>query len=190
MFYEPRNANHGLPRDPFKSCIVPRPIGWISSRSSEGVVNLAPYSFFNALSSEPPMVMFSSNGHKDSWRNCEATGEFVVNIATWELRERQPGMMTLISLAITVAFVYSIATLFVNLGAGFFWELVTLIDVMLLGHWLEMRSVRQASGALDELAIDIAWGWFLVTGKARSRRVKGPDRQQLHGPIALFVPEA
>jgi Cu2+-exporting ATPase len=75
-----------------------------------------------------------------------------LQMATWELRERQPGMMTLISLAITVAFVYSIATLFFDLGESFFWELVTLIDVMLLGHWLEMRSVRQASGALDELA--------------------------------------
>jgi len=75
-----------------------------------------------------------------------------LQMATWELRERQPGMMTLISLAITVAFVYSIATLFADLGESFFWELVTLIDVMLLGHWMEMRSVRQASGALDELA--------------------------------------
>lgn len=75
-----------------------------------------------------------------------------LRMATWELREKQPGMMTLISLAITVAFVYSVATLFADLGESFFWELVTLIDVMLLGHWLEMRSVRQASGALDELA--------------------------------------
>jgi len=75
-----------------------------------------------------------------------------LQMATWELRDRQPGMMTLISLAISVAFIYSIATLFVDLGESFFWELVTLIDVMLLGHWLEMRSVRQASGALDELA--------------------------------------
>jgi Cu2+-exporting ATPase len=75
-----------------------------------------------------------------------------LQMATWELRERQPGMMTLISLAISVAFVYSVATLFFDLGESFFWELVTLIDVMLLGHWLEMRSVRQASGALDELA--------------------------------------
>ena len=69
-----------------------------------------------------------------------------------ELRARKPGMMTLISLAITVAFVYSVANVFLALGDSFFWELVTLIDVMLLGHWLEMRSVRQASGALDELA--------------------------------------
>lgn len=69
-----------------------------------------------------------------------------------ELKDRQPGMMTLISLAISVAFVYSMASLLANLGDSFFWELVTLIDVMLLGHWIEMRSVRQASGSLDELA--------------------------------------
>jgi Cu2+-exporting ATPase len=69
-----------------------------------------------------------------------------------ELQERKPGMMTLISLAISVAFIYSVAAQFINLGEGFFWELVTLIDIMLLGHWLEMRSVRQASGALSELA--------------------------------------
>ncbi len=69
-----------------------------------------------------------------------------------ELKERKPGMMTLISLAISVAFIYSVAAEFVDLGEGFFWELVTLIDIMLLGHWLEMRSVRQASGALNELA--------------------------------------
>jgi len=69
-----------------------------------------------------------------------------------ELKERKPGMMTLISLAISVAFIYSVAAQFINLGEGFFWELVTLIDIMLLGHWLEMRSVRQASGALNELA--------------------------------------
>ncbi|MCB9099964.1 MAG: copper-translocating P-type ATPase [Anaerolineales bacterium] len=75
-----------------------------------------------------------------------------LQMAVPEIKNRQPGMMTLISLAITVAFVYSIATLFVPLGESFFWELVTLIDVMLLGHWLEMRSVRQASGALNELA--------------------------------------
>ena len=75
-----------------------------------------------------------------------------LQMAISELRNRQPGMMTLISLAITVAFVYSGATLFTDLGESFFWELATLIDVMLLGHWLEMRSVRQASGALDELA--------------------------------------
>jgi len=69
-----------------------------------------------------------------------------------EVLDRRPGMMTLISLAIVVAFVYSIAALFISGAEGFFWELVTLIDIMLLGHWLEMRSVRQASGALSELA--------------------------------------
>ncbi len=69
-----------------------------------------------------------------------------------ELRNRRPGMMTLISLAITVAFVYSLFAAFVAPDTGFFWEMATLIVVMLLGHWLEMRSVRQASGALSELA--------------------------------------
>jgi P-type Cu2+ transporter len=69
-----------------------------------------------------------------------------------ELRLRKPGMMTLISMAISVALVYSLAAFFGQFGEGFFWELVTLIDVMLLGHWLEMRSVRQSSGALNELA--------------------------------------
>ncbi|HEX8682150.1 MAG TPA: copper-translocating P-type ATPase [Ardenticatenaceae bacterium] len=75
-----------------------------------------------------------------------------LQMAVPELRSRQPGMMTLISLAITVAFVYSLAALAFDPMSGFFWELVTLIDIMLLGHWIEMRSVRQASGALDELA--------------------------------------
>jgi Cu2+-exporting ATPase len=75
-----------------------------------------------------------------------------LRMALSELRNRQPGMMTLISLAICVAFIYSLAALFLPNGTTFFWELVTLIDIMLLGHWVEMRSVRQASGALQELA--------------------------------------
>jgi len=75
-----------------------------------------------------------------------------IDMAIPELRRRRPGMMTLISLAITVAFVYSVFAVFTNPESGFFWEMATLIDIMLLGHWLEMRSVRQASGALQELA--------------------------------------
>jgi P-type Cu2+ transporter len=75
-----------------------------------------------------------------------------LRMAVPEVRSRQPGMMMLISLAISVAFVYSLAALFLPAGETFFWELATLIDIMLLGHWLEMRSVRQASGALNELA--------------------------------------
>ena len=75
-----------------------------------------------------------------------------LQMAVPEIRNRKPGMMTLISLAISVAFVYSLAALFLPGQTGFFWELVTLIDIMLLGHWMEMRSVRQASGALDALA--------------------------------------
>jgi P-type Cu2+ transporter len=75
-----------------------------------------------------------------------------IQMAIPEIRNREPGMMTLISLAISVALVYSVAAQLFGLGEGFFWELVTLIDIMLLGHWLEIRSVRQASGALNELA--------------------------------------
>jgi Cu2+-exporting ATPase len=75
-----------------------------------------------------------------------------LNMAVPEIRNRQPGMMLLISLAISVAFIYSLATLILPGTTAFFWELVTLIDIMLLGHWIEMRSIRQASGALDELA--------------------------------------
>ncbi|USZ77720.1 heavy metal translocating P-type ATPase [Halorussus vallis] len=75
-----------------------------------------------------------------------------LRMAVPELRERSPGMMTLISMAISVAFVYSLAGVVFPTTSAFFWELVTLIDIMLLGHWIEMRSVRRASGALDELA--------------------------------------
>ncbi len=75
-----------------------------------------------------------------------------LQMAVPEIKNRQPGMMTLISLAISVALLYSVAAIFLPGSMGFFWELVTLIDIMLLGHWIEMRSVRQASGALNELA--------------------------------------
>jgi Cu2+-exporting ATPase len=75
-----------------------------------------------------------------------------LNMAVPEFRKRKPGMMALISLAITVAFGYSVFAVFISPESGFFWEMATLIDIMLLGHWIEMRSVRQASGALDELA--------------------------------------
>lgn len=85
-FYEPR-LGHGLPHDPFKAIVAPRPIGWISTLDAEGRVNLAPYSFFNGVCDAPPMVMFSSSGRKDSQRNVEATGEFVASLATRALAE-------------------------------------------------------------------------------------------------------
>jgi Cu2+-exporting ATPase len=75
-----------------------------------------------------------------------------LQMAVPEVNNRRPAMMTLISLAISVAFVYSVFALFVAPNSGFFWEMATLIDIMLLGHWIEMRSIRQASGALRELA--------------------------------------
>jgi flavin reductase (DIM6/NTAB) family NADH-FMN oxidoreductase RutF len=88
MFYEPHKKNHGLPHDPFKAIVAPRPIGWITSMSARGEINLAPYSFFNGVSGEPPMVMFASEGRKDSVAFIEETKEFVCNLATWGLREQ------------------------------------------------------------------------------------------------------
>ncbi len=88
MFYEPHKKNHGLPHDPFKAIVTPRPIGWITSMSARGEINLAPYSFFNAVSSAPPIVMFSSEGRKDSLTFIEETCEFVCSLATWELRQQ------------------------------------------------------------------------------------------------------
>lgn len=92
MFYEPGRTPHGLPRDPFKSCVVPRPIGWISTIGAEGVANLAPYSQFQNVNFDPPIVMFSANQNmrgerKDTVINAEREGAFVWNMATWDLRE-------------------------------------------------------------------------------------------------------
>ena len=87
MHYDTFTRDHGLPHDPFKALVVPRPIGWVSSIGKDGVANLAPYSFFNAVSDRPPMLMFSSGGHKDSLRNILDSGEFTCSIATWALRE-------------------------------------------------------------------------------------------------------
>jgi len=86
MFYTPMAGDHGLPFDPFKAIVAPRPIGWIASRDKDGKLNLAPYSYFNAVSTKPHIVMFSSEGIKDSVTNIEATGEFVCSLATWDLR--------------------------------------------------------------------------------------------------------
>ena len=79
---------HGLPHDPFNAIVAPRPIGWISSRSAGGQVNLAPYSFFNAFNYVPPIVGFSSIGRKDTLRNVQETGEFVWNLVNWPRRWR------------------------------------------------------------------------------------------------------
>lgn len=85
-FYEPAQG-HGLPHDPFNAIVGPRPIGWVSTRAADGVLNLAPYSFFNAFNYTPPIVGFCSIGHKDSVRNVQATGEFVWNLVTRGLAE-------------------------------------------------------------------------------------------------------
>lgn len=85
-FYEPANG-HRLPHDPLNAIIAPRPIGWISTVSAEGVANLAPYSFFNLINYHPPLIAFSSMGWKDSVANIAATGEFVWNLATRALAD-------------------------------------------------------------------------------------------------------
>jgi flavin reductase (DIM6/NTAB) family NADH-FMN oxidoreductase RutF len=85
-FYETR-LGHGLAHDPFKAILAPRPIGWVSTVDVNGLVNLAPYSFFNGFNSNPPIVGFSSEGRKDSVSNAEATGEFVCNMVTRDLAE-------------------------------------------------------------------------------------------------------
>ncbi len=88
MFYEPGARDRALlPHDPFKAIVAPRPIGWISTLDAAGTPNLAPYSFFNAVADSPPIVMFSSAGMKDSASHALARGEFVWNLATWDLRE-------------------------------------------------------------------------------------------------------
>lgn len=87
MHYDAQLNNHGLKHNPFKALITPRPIGWISTLSNAGVLNLAPYSFFNAVSDMPPMVMFSSAGKKDTLANIEQTGEFVCSIVSNKLRD-------------------------------------------------------------------------------------------------------
>ena len=92
MFYRPGEP-HGLRANPFNQLVIPRPIGWISSVGADGSVNLAPFSFFNAVAYVPPQVMFATTGphreggQKNSLANIQATGEFVANLATWPLRE-------------------------------------------------------------------------------------------------------
>jgi flavin reductase (DIM6/NTAB) family NADH-FMN oxidoreductase RutF len=89
MFFEPDKRDKALlPHDPFKAIIAPRPIGWITSMSARGEINLAPYSFFNGVNSRPNMVMFASEGRKDSVAFIEETREFVCSLATYDLREQ------------------------------------------------------------------------------------------------------
>lgn len=94
MFYEPDKKNHGLEFTPFKSLVIPRPIGWISSVSREGKVNVAPFSQSNIVGYDPGYLMFSAGGQlpdgrrKDSLNNVEDTGEFVYNVATYDLRHK------------------------------------------------------------------------------------------------------
>ncbi len=87
LFYETADNAHGLKHDPFKAIVAPRPIGWIGTKAADGRLNLSPYSFFNAVSDRPKLVMFSSSGHKDSVTNIEATGVFTCSLASRHLAE-------------------------------------------------------------------------------------------------------
>jgi flavin reductase (DIM6/NTAB) family NADH-FMN oxidoreductase RutF len=87
MFYAAKDG-HGLPHDPFKAIVAPRPIGWISALSARGELNLSPYSYFNAVSARPPVVMFSSEGHKDAVAFIEQTGEFTCSLVTKALDQQ------------------------------------------------------------------------------------------------------
>ncbi|MBX5230084.1 flavin reductase family protein [Rhizobium sp. NLR4a] len=88
MFYTTDSNRHGLAHDPFKAIVSPRPIGWIGSKGRDGSVNLAPYSFFNAVADRPKLVMFSSAGRKDSQRNAAETGAFTCNFVSRDLAEK------------------------------------------------------------------------------------------------------
>jgi flavin reductase (DIM6/NTAB) family NADH-FMN oxidoreductase RutF len=94
MFYRPEIDNHGLPHNPFKAIVAPRPVGWISTLDQDGNANLAPYSFFNGVQDIPPMVMYSTTGRKlgideekDSLTNIRETGEFCVSIVSFDLQD-------------------------------------------------------------------------------------------------------
>ncbi|MBX4867927.1 MULTISPECIES: flavin reductase family protein [Rhizobium] len=88
MFYTTDTNRHGLAHDPFKAIVSPRPIGWIGSKGRDGSINLAPYSFFNAVADRPKLVMFSSAGRKDSQRNAAETGVFTCNFVSRDLAEK------------------------------------------------------------------------------------------------------
>ncbi len=88
MFYAVADGLPGLAIDPFKAIVAPRPIAWISTVDGDGRLNLAPYSYFNAVCAAPPMVMFSSDGWKDTVSACAETREFVVNLASFDLRDQ------------------------------------------------------------------------------------------------------
>ncbi|WP_320197122.1 flavin reductase family protein [Agrobacterium rosae] len=88
MFYTTDTNRHGLSHDPFKAIVSPRPIGWIGSKGNDGSLNLAPYSFFNAVSDTPKLIMFSSSGHKHSVRNVEESGVFTANLVSRNLVEQ------------------------------------------------------------------------------------------------------
>ena len=89
MHYDAVKNDHGLPHDPFKALVAPRPIGWISTVSNDGICNLAPYSFFNGVGDKPAYIMFAWQMIKDSMRNIEQNGEFTCSLSTWDTHSHE-----------------------------------------------------------------------------------------------------
>jgi flavin reductase (DIM6/NTAB) family NADH-FMN oxidoreductase RutF len=88
MFYTTDSNRHGMTHDPFKAIVSPRPIGWIGTKGADGSRNLSPYSFFNIVSDQPKIVMFSSSGRKHSLKNAEETGVFTASLVSRHLVDR------------------------------------------------------------------------------------------------------
>lgn len=175
MFYRPGKDPHGLPHDPIKACVAPRPIAWVTSLGPEGVVNLAPFSFFAMVADRPPTVMISCNGRKpgleeakDTRRNVEAMGEFTINMATDDLREAvsqssaayPAGVSEAEALGLALAPGREIRT--PRLAAApvalecRLWKMIPLIDpaeAMILG---EIVGVHIADEALTDGLVDLA----------------------------------
>lgn len=146
IFYEIGNG-HGLPHNPLKAIIAPRPIGWIGTRSRNGCVNLAPYSFFNMIADTPPLVMFSSSGKKDSVSFIEETGVFTVS-AVGDRLKQQMNISSIDAPRGTSEFEYSgLATAPGQLvEAPFVKEAYAALEC----EAVEIKQLRDRSGSLSE----------------------------------------
>jgi flavin reductase (DIM6/NTAB) family NADH-FMN oxidoreductase RutF len=131
MFYTTDTNRHGLAHDPFKAIVAPRPIGWIGSKGRDGSINLSPYSFFNAVADHPKIVMFSSDGRKDSARNAEETGVFTTNLVSRNLAEKMN--------ASSIAVPYGVSEFEL---AGLTAKQATLVDAPYVGEALAVLECR------------------------------------------------
>lgn len=169
--YDPQHG-HGLRHDPMSGIIGPRPIGWISTLSATGVRNLAPYSFFQLLNYRPPIVAFSSVGHKDTVRNIQATGEFVCNLATRELAEPMNASSAEVGPEVDE---FDLAGLDARAGARVAAPAVAQSPVALECKALEVRPLQDLDGAMLDT--------WLVLGQVVQVHI---DRRLLAGPDGSY----